>query len=73
MIQLIGIIDRFEGDFVVVEINGETKDFPKIILPKDANIGDVIEIKGNNVQIMKDKTLQRKKEIEELMKELWED
>jgi hypothetical protein len=22
-----GIVDRFEGDLVVVEINGETKDF----------------------------------------------
>lgn len=36
-----GIIDRFEGDITVVEIDGETQDFPKKIFPKNAESGDV--------------------------------
>ena len=39
-----GIIDRFEGDLVVVEIDGETKDFPKSIFPIEAKQGDVVLI-----------------------------
>lgn len=39
-----GIIDRLEGDLVVFEINGETKDFPKAIILEGAEVGAVVEI-----------------------------
>jgi hypothetical protein len=65
-----GIIDRFEGDLVVVEINGETKDFPKEILPSEATVGDVIEIK---VSLLKEETQKLKSEIDQLMQDVWED
>ncbi|MDE8674705.1 MULTISPECIES: DUF3006 domain-containing protein [Priestia] len=35
MKKIKGIIDRFEEGFAVVEIRGETKDYPKDIFPRD--------------------------------------
>lgn len=68
-----GIIDRFEEDIAVVEIDGITQDFKKSIFPKSAEPGDFVEIHGDQVTILKDETEKRRKEIEELMDELWED
>jgi hypothetical protein len=65
-----GIIDRFEGNLVVVEIDGETKDFPKEILPSEAKVGDVIEIK---ITLLKEETQKLKNEIDQLMQDVWED
>ena len=41
------IIDRFEGDFAVVECDGSYFDLPKYALPKDADEGDVVEVTIN--------------------------
>ncbi|MCJ8009044.1 DUF3006 domain-containing protein [Lederbergia wuyishanensis] len=68
-----GIIDRFEGEWVVVEIDGETKDFEKRIFPKAAVAGDVVEINGDKVKILKTETEKLRKEIEKLMNDVWED
>lgn len=68
-----GIVDRFEGDFVVVEIDGITKDFPKSMFPKEIAVGDVVKIDSHQVIILKEETEKRRKEIEQLMEEVWED
>lgn len=68
-----GIIDRFEDEFVVIEMEGVTKDFPKSIFPDDAATGDVVEINGHKVTILKGETEKLRKEIEDLMSEVWED
>ncbi|WP_430413661.1 DUF3006 domain-containing protein [Lederbergia citrea] len=68
-----GIIDRFEENWVVVEINGITKDFDKTIFPKEATTGDVVKIEGNKVTVLADETKKLRKEVEDLMEELWED
>ena len=68
-----GIIDRFEDNWAVVEIDGETKDFDRAIFPKEAVAGDVVRIEGNKVTILKEETKRLRKEIEELMDEVWED
>jgi hypothetical protein len=68
-----GVIDRFEEELVVVEINGDTKDFPKSIFPPRAAAGDVVEILGSKVLILKEETEKLRKEIEDLMAEVWED
>lgn len=68
-----GIIDRFEGNIAVVEIDGKTKDFPKAIFPKKAAVGDVVEIDGDKVKVLKDETEKLRKEIEDLMNDVWED
>ncbi|MFF2455871.1 DUF3006 domain-containing protein [Peribacillus simplex] len=72
MIQ--GIIDRFEGKIAVVEIEGgDIKDFPKSALPKGAKVGDMLIINGNTITISKEGTKQLRKEIDDLMDELFED
>lgn len=70
MKKLKGIIDRFEGEFAVVEIDEKTIDFPKSIFPKEADVGDVVIIE---VKVDKKATEKLRREIEELMNEVWED
>ncbi|MHC0037922.1 DUF3006 domain-containing protein [Pseudoneobacillus sp. C159] len=65
-----GIIDRFEGDLAVVEIDGQTKDLPREILPSDAQVGDVLEI---TITLLKEETKKLKSEIDQLMQDVWED
>ncbi|MEO2222716.1 DUF3006 domain-containing protein [Priestia megaterium] len=73
MKKIKGIIDRFEEGFAVVEIEGKTKDYPKAIFPKDAQVGDIVYITDNRVEVDRQETQKRAKEIEDLMNELWED
>ncbi|MGO4273899.1 DUF3006 domain-containing protein, partial [Paenibacillus sp. TAF58] len=40
-----GIVDRFEGDIAVIEIQGETRDFSKSILDPGIRAGDSVELK----------------------------
>jgi hypothetical protein len=68
-----GIIDRFEGELVVVEIEGVTENFPKSIFPAGAEPGDVVQINGERAIILKEETEKLRKEIEDLMNEVWED
>lgn len=68
-----GIVDRIEGEFVVVEINRVTKDFPRNMFPKGLKAGDVVKIEGKQAVILKNETKKLRKEIENLMAEVWED
>lgn len=54
-----GIIDRFEGDFAVCEIDGQMKNLPRALFPEDAKEGDVFLI-DNKVIILKEETDGRK-------------
>lgn len=66
------IIDRFEGDFAVCEKeNREMIDIKRSTLPKGAKEGDVLQIDGDNIKIDTAETEKRKKEIDELTKDLW--
>jgi len=63
------IIDRFEGDYAVVVLeDGTTANLAKILLPPDVKEGDVIEIRKNE-----EETLAKKRKIQKLMADLWED
>ncbi|QSZ27101.1 DUF3006 domain-containing protein [Aceticella autotrophica] len=64
------IIDRFEGDWAVVEYGNKTFNFPKELLPENGKEGDVLSF---NVQINKKETLNRNKIIENLAKDLFVD
>lgn len=62
------IIDRFEGDYAVLEITtGKCVNIPKILVPT-AQEGDVIKI-----EIDKEETLERKKNIQKLMNDVFKD
>ena len=63
------IIDRFEGQYAVVELdNGDFVDMPRSALPSLADEGDVITI-----EIDEQATDQRRKRIEGLMDTLFEE
>lgn len=69
---MIGVIDRFEGCFAVVELdNKEMVNIEKRRLPEDAKEGDVIDIE-EEITINYKETEKRKKEIEEMVEGLFE-
>jgi hypothetical protein len=62
------IIDRFEGDWAVIEYENKTFNFPKELLPKEAKEGDVLKF---DVKIDREETEKRRKAIEDLAKDLF--
>ncbi len=67
------IIDRFEGIYAVCEKEDNSMiDIKRIDIPKDAREGDVLNIEDDSITIDEEETKRRKKEIEELTKDLFE-
>lgn len=67
------IIDRFEGDFAILEIeDGHTK-VPRILLPPQAREGDVLVDRDKKWILDIEATQERKDKIEKLAEELWQD
>lgn len=64
------VIDRFEGDWAVIEFGRKTFNLPKIILPKGAKEGDVIDIE---ITIDRKATASQKESIDKLVDSLFED
>ncbi|MFU0824505.1 DUF3006 domain-containing protein [Clostridium sp.] len=68
-----GTIDRFEEEFAVVELeSGKMKNIKRSLIPKDAKEGDVLNIEEDSITIDYEETEKRKKEIEEMTKDLFE-
>lgn len=65
-----GIVDRFEGEYAVIEFDGKTEDILKSELPDEVTAGDTLIFEDGKVAIDKEDTAQRKKEIDNLMDEL---
>lgn len=62
------IIDRFEGEYAIVETEtGKFVNIPKILLPNSKE-GDVV-----NIEINKTETEERKKHIQNLINNIFED
>lgn len=61
------IIDRFEGDFAIVELEGTMLELPRVLLP-EAKEGDVVLI-----TLDREQTARRKQSINELMNDLFTD
>ncbi|WP_251862193.1 DUF3006 domain-containing protein [Clostridium sp. Marseille-Q2269] len=69
-----GIIDRFEENFAVIELeNREMINIDKLRIPKKAKEGDVINIEHNIITLNKKESEQLKKEIDKLTEDLWEE
>ncbi|AGB41074.1 Protein of unknown function (DUF3006) [Halobacteroides halobius DSM 5150] len=61
------IIDRFEGDKVIIEYNNQTFNLPKSVLPKQAKEGDVVKLIIDQIE-----TNNKKQRVKELANELFE-
>lgn len=64
------IIDRFEGEYALIEMNRKIFHIPKSLIPKGAKEGDVIQIQ---ITIDKKATDDRKKETQGLADDLFKD
>jgi hydrogenase maturation factor len=68
-----GVIDRFEGELAIIEVGNKTRDYACSLLPKNAKVGDSVVIAGDgSIRLDEADTKKRKKEIDELMDELFE-
>lgn len=61
------IIDRFEADQAVIEFDQQTFNLPRVVLPSNAQVGDVITIR-----VDQKKTTNRQKLIEKLSEQLFD-
>ena len=68
------IIDRFEGEYAVIEDGKTTFNVLKKNLPNNAKVGDVVvSIEENKFVIDEKITSERKKNIERIALDLWKD
>jgi hypothetical protein len=65
------IIDRFEGDYAVVEFEGVMKPIMRIDIPDDAREGDLLVLENNQWVVDRENTVKLKKEIQKLADSLW--
>ncbi len=63
------IVDRFEGDYAVVEYGNKVLNVPKVFLPVEAHEGDVLDV---IIMLDDNETNRLKAEIEKLSDEVWE-
>lgn len=63
------IIDRFEGDWVVIEYGGTTFNLPPSLLPPGVKEGDVITI---SISVNQETTKDRRQKEEEMMRAFFE-
>lgn len=71
-----GIIDRFEGDYIVVEIEGKMYDVLRSITDEELAEGDVLDVviqEGEVVSITKnpEKTKTAEDALADLLKDMW--
>jgi len=63
------IIDRFEGDFAVIELpDGRMVDCPKVMLPQNAKEGSIL-----NISIDEAATTEKLQKVTEKMNRLFKD
>jgi len=68
------VIDRFEGDFAVCEKEDRTMlNVKRSKLPANAKEGDVLIIEGDTIKIDAAETAKRKKAVEKMMENIWQD
>lgn len=67
-----GIIDRFEGDYVVIEIDGQTQDIDKSVVNTTVKVGDVVVLIDSVWTTNTTETKNRDQAIKKLMDDVWE-
>ncbi|WP_438349195.1 DUF3006 domain-containing protein [Paenibacillus sp. FA6] len=68
-----GIVDRFEGNYVIIEIDGQTKDVNKSEVDVSVKAGDVVVFVNGVWTTDATETKQREQHIKKLMNDVWED
>lgn len=68
-----GVIDRFEGDYAVMEIAGRMQNILRRELPADSREGDVLICENDRWCRQIQTTKELKKNIGKMAEKLWED
>jgi hypothetical protein len=68
-----GIVDRFEGDYVIIEIDGQTQDVDKSVVNTSVKVGDVVVFVDGVWTTNITETVIREQNINKLMDDVWED
>lgn len=68
-----GIVDRFEGEYAVIEIDGQTKDIHKCEVDSAAAAGDCVRFVNGKWVVDVKRSEQRKQRLQKLMDEVWEE
>jgi hypothetical protein len=63
------IVDRFEGDYAVIEYYDKMLNLPKVFLPMEIREGDVLDV---IILLDYNETNKLKSEISGLMEDVWE-
>ena len=63
------IVDRFEGDYAVIEYLDKVLNLPKVFLPAETQEGAVLDV---IIMLDDNETGKLKSEIKELMNDVWE-
>jgi len=64
------VIDRFEGEYALIEYKRRIFHIPKTLVPKGTKPGDVINIQ---ITVDQEATEQRKQSIDQVAEQLFED
>lgn len=68
-----GIIDRFEGEFAVIEVDGNIQDVSMSLIADGVQQGDVVELVNGIWNKNTVATEKRSKEIKKLIDSVWKD
>lgn len=63
------VIDRFEGEWAVIEYNKRTFNLPRVLLPGEAKEGDILK---GTIEIDKKATKKNNNKIDYLINDLFE-
>ncbi|MCC5911643.1 MAG: DUF3006 domain-containing protein [Clostridiaceae bacterium] len=66
------VLDRFEGDYGVIEIDGEMLDVKRSLIDEKVKEGDVVVLKEGIYYRDNEATKKRRREIEDKFKDMWE-
>lgn len=66
-----GVIDRFEEDYSLIEVDGKITTIPRRLLPTEAWEGSAVVFRKGKWLIDRKATLQREQEINKFMDDLW--
>lgn len=68
-----GIIDRFEDELVVIEVDGKTQDVHTSLVADDVKMGDVVFFQEGVWKKDEKATKERASMMKSLMNDVWED
>lgn len=68
-----GIIEGFEGDYAIIEIDGETRDVDRSAVQVDAEVGDCVVLREGTWMVDSEATQERARYMKKLMEDVWND